>query len=78
MKLGPFGKMDLPLPPPPLFMDAIDDFRELPKAPYYIETCNNPFPVDLQAQRGTSLLRIICVTWLKSTSVVDYDVSDFA
>jgi hypothetical protein len=42
VKLGPFGKIDLPLPPPPAFRDAIEYSVELPPALSYIETCNIP------------------------------------
>jgi hypothetical protein len=42
VKLGPLGNMDLPLPPPVLFREAIDHSRELPRPPYYIETRDDP------------------------------------
>jgi hypothetical protein len=41
VKLGPFGKIDLPLPVP-LFRDAIEYSEEPPGALYYIEACDIP------------------------------------
>jgi hypothetical protein len=41
VKLGPLGNKVLALPVL-LFSDAIDNSRELPRPPYYIETCDDP------------------------------------
>jgi len=42
VKLGPFGKIDLPLPPPTLLRDDIDKSGEPLRALSYIETCDIP------------------------------------
>jgi hypothetical protein len=42
VKLGPLGKMDLPLPPPPLLRCAIDNSVDPGNTLYYIEVFDAP------------------------------------
>ena len=56
VKLGPWGKIDLALAPPVELREAIGMSRQPPRAPYYIELCDDSECTILKARELDTIL----------------------